>query len=184
MGQDEDGLDVYQRRYLEHQARKAEVLRDLMERCHSDRIFDQAEVTDETLDRVLAAAKTAPSSCNRQAVQIQAIRRRDDRARLGGLLVGGVGWVHRAPVVLLFHVDPEAYKAPGEIDFMPYLDIAFAADRVLLAAESEGLKHCFINPSIRKPDLEFFQKSFNIELFGGAVALGWPGPPDWVQDTS
>lgn len=160
------------------------MLRDLMQRCHSDRVFDTREVSDEILEKVTVAAATAPSSCNRQAVQITPVRGRDDRARLGGVLVGGVGWIHRAPVVLLLHVDPLAYKAPGEIDFMPYLDTGFAADRILLAAESEGLKHCFVNPSIRRPDLEHFQKTFGIELLGGAVALGWPGPPDWVQDTS
>lgn len=180
MGQD----DIYQSRYLEHQARKAEVLRDLMQRCHSDRIFDPREVSDEVLEQVLAAAKTAPSSCDRQAVQIEVIRGRDDKARLGGLLVGGVGWIHRATVVLLLHVDPAAYKAPGEIEFMPYLDVGFAADRVLLAAEMADLKHCFVNPSIRAADLEHFRKSFNIELFGGAIALGWPQVPDWVMDTS
>lgn len=180
MGQE----DIYQKRYLEHQARKAEVLRDLMQRCHSDRVFAPEEVSDGVLERVSAAAQTAPSSCNRQAVQVSAVRGRDDRARLGGILVGGVGWVHRSPVVLLLSADPAAYKAPGEIDFMPYLDVGFAADRILLAAESEGLKHCFINPSIRKPDLEHFQKTFGIELLGGAVALGWPLPPDWVMDTA
>lgn len=180
MGQD----DIYQSRYLEHQARKAEVLRDLMQRCHSDRVFDSREVTDEVLDRVLVAAKTAPSSCNRQAVQIEVVRDRDGKARLGGILVGGVGWIHRATVVLLLHVDPEAYKAPGEIAFMPFLDVGFVADRVLLAAEAEGLKHCFVNPSIREADLEHFRKSFNIELFGGAIAIGWPQAPEWVLDTA
>jgi nitroreductase len=180
VGQD----DIYQRRYLEHQARKAEVLRDLMQRCHSDRIFDSREVTDEVLDQVVAAAKTAPSSCNRQAVQIKVIRDRDDKARLGGLLVGGVGWIHRATVILLLHVDPEAYKAPGEIGFMPYLDVAFVADRILLAAEAEELKHCFVNPSIREADREHFQKIFGIRLFGGAIAIGWPQAPDWVLDTA
>lgn len=176
--------DPYQLRYLEHQARKAEVLRDLMQRCHSDRVFASQEVNDETLERVLQAAKTAPSSCDRQAVQLSVIRERDDRARLGGVLVGGVGWIHRAPVVVLLHCDPAAYKAPGELSFMPFLDVGFVADRLLLAAEVEGLKHCFVNPSIRQPDLEFFQRSFNVELLGGAVALGWPLPPEWVEDTS
>lgn len=183
MGQD-DEPDVYQIRYLEHQARKAEVLRDLMQRCHSDRVFAPDAVDGAVLSRVVDAASTAPSSCNRQAVKVLEVRARDDKARLGGILVGGVGWIHRAPVVLLLHADPAAYKAPGEIDFMPYLDVGFVADRILLAAEAEGLKHCFVNPSIRQPDIEHFQKTFGIELLGGAVALGWPGPPDWVQDTS
>lgn len=181
MGQE---LDRYQIRYVEHQARKAEVLRDLLERCHSDRVFDQREVGDEVLERILAAAKTAPSSCDRQAIQLSVVQSRDDRARLGGLLVGGVGWIHRATVVILLHADPAAYKAPGELAFMPFLDTGFMADRLLLAAEVEGLKHCFVNPAVRPADLEFFQKSFNIELLGGAVALGWPPPPDWTLDTS
>lgn len=181
MGQENDR---YQMRYLEHQGRKAEVLRGLMERCHSDRIFDPREVSDATLAKILLAGQTAPSSCDRRAVAASVVRERDAKARLGGILVGGVGWIHRAPVVILLHADPVAYKAPGELDFMPYLDVAFVADRILLAAEAEGLHHCFVNPSIRPADLEHFRRSFKIELLGGAVALGWPQAPDWVMDTS
>lgn len=176
--------DIYQKRYLEHQARKAEVLRDLMQRCHSDRVFSPDEVGTEVVSRLLAAADSAPSSCDRRAVKALVVRGRDDKARLGGILVGGVGWVHRAPVVILLHADPLAYKAPGEIEFMPFLDTGFVADRILLAAEAEGLKHCFVNPSIRAPDREHFERMFGVKILGGAVALGWPMSPDWVQDTS
>lgn len=184
MGQDHDGIDRYQRAYLHHQAAKAEVLREIMLRCHSDRLFAPEGVAADVLARVVAAADTAPSSCDRHAVRVRVVRERDAKARLGGLLVGGVGWVHRAPAILLLHADPAAYKAPGELAFMPFLDTGFAADRMLLAAETEGLKHCFVNPAIREADREHFQKSFEIELLGGAVALGWPPPPEWVLETS
>lgn len=175
--------DPYQQRYLAHQKRKAEVLKGLLLERHSQRAFDDREIDPEALALVRQAMHTAPSSCDRRGLVFREVADRDSKAILGGLLVGGVGWVHRAPLITLLFGDPAAYKAPGELAFMPYLDAGAVVGQALLAATAAGLSACYINPSIR-PDHRFaFDALFcplpDSELHGrpvycGAIALGHP----------
>src|SRR5690606_34653029 len=125
--------DDYQQRYLDHQARKADVLRGLLDERHSERVFADRPVGEEALALVLEAAEHAPSSCARRGVSVRVVADRDSKALLGGLLVGGVGWMHRAPTVLLLMADPVAYKAGDEIAWMPFLDAGVMAGQMGLA---------------------------------------------------
>lgn len=167
-------VDVYQERYLAHQARKREVLRELLLERHSERAFADRPVTDDELALVVEAAERAPSSCGRRGVAVRVVRGRDDLALLGGLLVGGVGWIHRAPVVLLLYADPAAYKAPGELAYMPYLDAGVMVGQMYLAAEAAGLRCCYVNPNIRDRDRAHFVAVFGDGVYCGALAVGWP----------
>lgn len=167
-------MDCYQERYVAHQARKREVLRRLLEERHSERVFVEREVTEGDLVPVMDAATSAPSSCDRRGVVVTVVRGRDELALLGGLLVGGVGWIHRAPVVLLLHGDPAAYKAPGEIDYMPYLDAGVMVGMMQLAAQAAGLRSCFVNPNIREHNRAHFRHMFGTGVYCGALAVGWP----------
>ncbi|ROO51456.1 nitroreductase [Micromonospora sp. Llam0] len=178
--------DPYQARYLAHQRRKAGVLAEVLAERHAARRFADRPVSAEDLGPVLAAAERAPSSCDRRGVGVTVVRDRDDKALLGGLLVGGVGWVHRAPVVLLLHGDPLAYKAAGEAVFMPYLDAGVMVGHLWLAATAGGLAACYVNPNVRPVDRAHFAIRFGAGIFCGALAVGWPPPPppDWVGDTS
>jgi nitroreductase len=164
----------YQRRYLAHQARKRAELRALMVERHSSRVFADDPVPDEVVLELLSAATTAPSSCDRRAVSITVITERQDREILGGLLVGGVGWVHRAPTILLLHADAVAYKAPGELPYMPYLDAGVQVQALYLAATAAELACCFVNPAIRPRHKAFFAELFGADVFCGAMALGRP----------
>lgn len=178
--------DVYQQRYAAHQARKREVLRRLLEERHSERVFGEREVTEDDLASVMEAMVSAPSSCGRHAMVVTTVRGRDGLALLGGLLVGGVGWIHRAPVVLLFHADPLAYKAGNEVEWMPYLDAGVMVGMMQLAATSTGLVSCFVNPNIRERNRAHFEATFGSGVYCGALAVGWPrgSEPEWVGDTS
>lgn len=178
--------DVYQERYLAHQARKRDVLAELLAERHSERRYAERPVTPEELDLVLQAAGSAPSSCDRRGVGTVVVRGRDEKALLGGLLVGGVGWIHRAPVVILMMADPPAYKAGGEIGWMPYLDAGCMVGPMYLAASASGLRCCFVNPNVRERDRAHFAAVFGAGLFCGALAVGWPrgADPEWVGDTS
>ena len=82
--------DEYQERYLAHQQRKKDVLIQIMKDRHSNRMFSDERVEQEHIDALLDAKELAPSSCDRQAVQITVVDDRDKKALLGGLLVGGV----------------------------------------------------------------------------------------------
>jgi len=150
----------------------------IMKDRHSERMFDSAPIPHNTLERwqheITAVKAEAPSSCDRQAVSLFGVTGRDDRAFLGGVLVGGVGWIHRAPLVVLVFADPVAYVAGDEIKWMPYLDAGVVIQQVLLWATAEGLHSAFANPNIRDGHRPFFESQFGNQIFCGAIALGYP----------
>jgi hypothetical protein len=172
--------DQYQTRYLTHQKKKAEILKQILISRHSTRVFNENGLNQLEEDKIqelinLAIEQTA-SSCDRKPHKIYTITERDQKALLGGILVGGVGWAHRAPQILLICVDGEAYKAAGEINYMPYLDGGFLSCNILNLLEANNFKACFINPNIREQNKEHFNKVFlnnndNL-IYIGAIAVG------------
>ncbi len=177
---------TYQERYLAHQARKKEQLafsvgetpprpaRDVftaLAQRRSQRLFTEDVVTEEDIEKLLATATTAPSSCNRHGIRIRVVQNRYEKNLLSGLLVGGTGWCHRASVIFLFMADPEAYASPNEKGFMHYCDVGFTAMSMWLAAEQLGLGAAYINPNVIYLDVlrEMFTGEYE---FVGALAAG------------
>ena len=140
---------------------------------HSTRIFSDKDVEEMKIALIRWAATECPSSCNRQAILLRSIRDRDHKQLLGGLLVGGVGWVHRAKVILLIFADNEAYKE--NIPYMAYLDAGVVVQQTYLMCTALGLKCCFVNPNIREKQQKYFNDAFKIEglTFCGAIAIGY-----------
>lgn len=184
--------DIYQKRYEAHQKRKAAILKEIIAQRHSDRQFGDEPLTEKEIFRVLDAIKEVPSSCNRRGVQARVISTycprtnvsegylsgvRDFKALLGGLLVGGVGWIHRADTLLLLLADEVAYKE--QLVWMPYLDAGVIINQVYLTATSMNLAVCYCNPNIRAENIKFFRQRFQIkdnEIFCGVIALGHQMP--------
>lgn len=183
-------LDVYQERYLSHQGRKRDVLAELLTERHSERAFADIPVTHPMINEVTKALYTAPSSCDRRALSMCVVDDRDGLALLGGLLVGGVGWLHRAPAAVLLFADMTAYKAGSEVLYMPFLDAGVVVGHMYLAAQAAGLRGCYINPNIREGNRDFFNERFASgrtgALYCGAFAFGFPRnvTPEWVTETS
>jgi len=174
--------DIYQERYLAHQARKRRAiglreevrsLWDVMASRRSQRVFDGRPLGSGVLGRIYEAVRLAPSSCNRQAIVVRTIFPPGNEV-LEQLLVGGRGWLQGAWAVLLLFADMRAYKSPAEVDFMPYLDAGFVAQNVYLAAEALGVGACYVNPNVREEDRAAFDEQFNPRglRFCGAMALG------------
>lgn len=184
-------MDNHQQRYLEHQNRKRQeinggksapiiyysedeknALFSIIANRRSRRTFG-GTVSPKDLMTIIRAGNAAPSSCNRGGVIIRTVVGNDIKY-LSDLLVGGVGWVENADVVLLLLADMVAYKAPGEDKYMPYLDAGFMAQNIYLAAEALGISACFINPNIRPENREKFYDKFVEDGFMlcGAMALG------------
>jgi nitroreductase len=176
--------DIYQLRYLNHQAKKKAMLEsaykekhirqkknpkfwDVIEHRQSTRIFSGERVNEKDLEKLRNSCGLVPSSCNRFGVSVVEISDRKNKSLLSGKLVGGVGWVHRAEIIALLIADMNAYKSPNERDFMPYLDAGVLAEHIMLTAESLNIASCFINPNLNEP----LQLQDN-ERFCGAVALG------------
>lgn len=178
-------LDNFQARYLAHQSHpggKRDELIALVKERHSNRRFDDKQVEQESLDQILDTLRHCPSSCDRFGTRVKIVQDRDDKALLNGLLVGGTGWLYRAPTVLMLFANPEAYKGGDngdEVNYNSYLDAGVMAQTAMLVATSLGLHTAFVNPQVRKQDREYFYDRFKPEewddaLFCGAIALGYP----------
>lgn len=163
---------IYQKRYLKHQKSKKRILKQIIKDRHSDRRFGDGEVTAQEITEILSSIGYSPSSCNRKAVRVEIISDRDKKALLGGILVGGVGWINWADKILLLFADPKAYKAEGELEFMPYLDAGVIVGYLYLIIADLLLAGCFVNPNIREMNKEHFKKIFGKDLFCGAFAVG------------
>lgn len=166
-------MDKYQERYNKHQARKKKTLTELIKLRHSERIFGDAKLPIEIIKKLTDAELKAPSSCNRKAIELRIVDNRDDKSFLGGLLVGGVGWIHRASHIILFVSNDEAYKE--NLDYMKYLDAGFSAAFISMKCVELDLAHCFVNPNIRPNKLKYFKDYFNIEdgqTLVGTIAIG------------
>jgi nitroreductase len=174
--------DEFQERYLAHQTHeggKRDELIQIMRERHSNRRFDDSLVEDEQLETILEALKNAPSSCDRFGVRVKIETERDRKTLLNGLLVGGTGWIYRAPVVLMLWGNPEAYKGGengDEVTYNLYLDAGVMAQTAMLVATSQGLHTAFCNPQVRSENREFFIERYKPQwkdaIFAGAVAIG------------
>lgn len=172
--------DKYQKRYLAHQQDKKAELIEIMKERHSRRRFSDEPVPQEVIDELIKVVDLAPSSCDRKAVTVKVITDRDQKALLGGILVGGVGWIHRAPAILLITADPAAYKAGNEIEWMPYLDGGVVAQQLALMATALGIHGCFANPNIRDFNKDHYHKVFGPEILTMAFAVGYPIKEDVI----
>lgn len=176
--------DQYQERYLAHQKfGKKQELVALMKERHSNRRYGDEPITQEQIDELLESTKHCPSSCDRHGVRVRVITERNEKDLLDGLLVGGTGWIYRAPVVFLLLADPVAYKADGgrELEYNSFLDAGVMVQQLNLMATAMGLHCAFVNPNIRDENKEFFYSRFTPEgwesaVFCGAFAFGHPHP--------
>lgn len=182
----------YQERYRRHQQKKKHQLMfgqgeeqaplqpdytidDLLQHRRSQRVFDSTPIAADELHAILKTAEVAPSSCNRHGLKLKVVSDRNDKELLGGILVGGAGWIHRADTIVLFLADPEAYASPREKDFMHYCDVGFTAMGMWLKAEELGIGAAYINPNLSHPDVMALKFSGN-NIFCGALVLGHYSP--------
>lgn len=174
--------DEFQERYLAHQSHpggKRDELIALVEERHSNRRFDDKQVEPELLAKLLDSLRHCPSSCDRFGVRVKVVQGRDDKALLDGLLVGGCGWIYRAPTILMLFANKNAYKGGDngdEVQYNSYLDAGVMAQTAMLVATSLGLHTAFVNPQVRKADRDYFYSRFANDdlIFCGAIALGYP----------
>lgn len=183
--------DVYQERYIAHQKRKADILKstygtdsfkkysdeeqeifiEILKNRRSQRSFNREPVD---IEKILELAEYRPSSCDRRSIEIKVVSERDDKDLLSGLMVGGVGWAHRADSILLFMAYEDAYKSPAEKEFMAYIDAGVLAQTLYLICEAMNIGGCYINPNLRENNKEFFYARFIPQgyKYVGAFALG------------
>ncbi len=117
---------------------------ELIKKRRSIRKYDLAKpVSEELVNKVLEAARLAPSACNIQPVHLVVIRDKKIKEELKEAY--GREWFYTAPVIIAGCVDVDAsWKRSYDNFNSAFVDLAIAFDHLLLAAANEGLGTCWI----------------------------------------
>ncbi|MCK9357672.1 MAG: nitroreductase family protein [Dehalococcoidia bacterium] len=109
---------------------------------HSVRDFRSTPVPEESLARVLEAARLAPSSSNRQEWRFIVVRDEDRRRRLA-VAANNQMFIAVAPVIIAtVATEPDSIMTCGLPRYA--VDCTIAIDHVTIAAVEEGLGTCWI----------------------------------------
>lgn len=125
---------------------------ELILRRQSDRKYSDRPVEEEKLERIIEAARMAPSACNAQPWKFVVV---NDPEKLGRVAkaasakVPGMNmFVEQAPVLIVIVRESPNFssKAGGLIKSKDYshIDIGIAAENICLQAAAEGLGSCIL----------------------------------------
>lgn len=137
----------------------------------SVRSYQDRQVEEEKLERVLEAARLAPSAGNRQEWKFVVVR--DDELR-GRLMQAARGqqFVGDAPVVIVACApEHDHVMSCGHPSFL--IDVAIALDHVALAARDLGLGTCWIGAFEQRGVRDALGIPDSVEVVG-LMPLGYP----------
>ena len=113
---------------------------ELVKNRYSVRAYKSTPVEDDKLNRILEAARLAPTGANRQSFQLIVIHTAGREEELK--LIYSRDWFVQAPVIICacaVPVEGQPYREAGH-----YRNIAIVMDHLILAAASLGLGTCWI----------------------------------------
>ena len=115
---------------------------ELIEKRYSVRAYKSDPVEDEKLDRVLGAARLAPTAVNRQPFQLIVIHTAGREAELKRIY--RKDWFVQAPVVVCACAVPARGWVRRDGRRYTDVDVAIVMDHLILAATDVGLGTCWI----------------------------------------
>lgn len=140
----------------------------------SVRSYLDRPVEPDKLERVLSAARLAPSAGNRQEWRFVVVSDPNKRLRLAEE-AAGQRFLARAPIVIAACAETDGSSMRCGLLRYP-IDVAIAIDHLTLAAAAEGLGTCWIgsfDPGIVRRILGIPEAVMVVEL----LALGYPEDP-------
>jgi nitroreductase len=144
---------------------------DLIQKRYSVRAYKSDEVEEEKLQRILEAARLAPTAANRQSFQILVIRTRGREEELQ--MVYPRPWFVQAPLLICACGLPEGNWIRKDGKNYNDVDVAIVMDHLILAAANEGLGTCWIGAFNPEKAREIFQLPDDVEPVV-LTPLGYP----------
>ena len=117
-------------------------LKEIIEKRESVRNYEDRVVPKEKLERILDAARLAPSASNRQPWKFIVVKEKKRRQELAEAANGQTFVGQAAVVIVAVATRPEHIMSCG-VPSHP-VDLAIALDHMTLAAVDEGLGTCWI----------------------------------------
>lgn len=152
---------------------------ELVKSRRSIRQFQEREIPEETVTRLLEAARWAPSAGNLQPWHFFVIKNKEIKERLASEAYGS-HWLSTAAVIILICALPEQsavrYGKRGESLYC-LQDTAAATQNLLLAAKDEGLGACWVGAFDEKAYAEILALPQNMRPVV-IIPLGYPAEED------
>ena len=113
----------------------------IKKRC-SIREYNNRDVEEYKLERILEAARIAPSACNNQPWRFIVVRKAEIKEELKAAY--SKPWFWTAPVIICAcGIVDEAWRRSDGKSYLD-VDVAIAMDHLILAATAEGLGTCWV----------------------------------------
>lgn len=110
----------------------------------SIRSYKDTPIPEETLKRVIDAARIAPSGHNRQSWKFYVVNTEEKKTKIAEACAGRM-WITEAPTVIVAVGWKFPYNRGGYIGEMTFtMDVSIAFTQLILAARAEGLGTCWI----------------------------------------
>ncbi len=140
----------------------------------SVRKYEDRDVDDETLHRLLEAARLAPSANNRQEWRFVVVRDAEMRKKLMEA-ADNQKFVAKAPVILACCAETDNHVMKCRQQSYP-IDVAIAIDHITLCAVAEGLGTCWIGAFYEDPVKELLSIPKHIRVVE-LLTVGYPKDP-------
>ncbi len=115
---------------------------EVIRKRRSVRKYQDRDVEEDKLKRILEAARIAPSATNAQPWRFIVVRKKEVREKLKAAYPQP--WFWTAPVVICAcGITSEAWRRSDGKSYLD-VDVAIAMDHLILAATAEGLGTCWI----------------------------------------
>ncbi len=158
---------------------------DLILKRRTIRRFQQREIADEILKRIVNAGRLAPSGANLQPLEFILVT---DSSLLGKVFatLRWAGYIAPAgdppegkrPVAyVIVLINTEIKKEKGEID------AAAAIENMILTAQEEGIGSCWLG-SIERDKIRSIFKIPDCYVIDSILALGYPDEKPVVEETT
>lgn len=116
----------------------AEALRNLMTTRRSVRYFKEQPVPKDILSECIEVINWAPSSCNKQPIQVYTTNDPACAAECASNCKGLTGFSSYIPCFMAICVDTRGYVYPSEM-YLPSVDASLGAENMLLMLHAKGL---------------------------------------------
>jgi nitroreductase len=144
----------------------------------SVRSFQDREIPDEVMNRILGAVRLAPSASNRQEWRFVVARDPELRTRLSEACRGQTHFAQAAAVIACCAETDGHVMTCGEACYP--IDVAIAVDHLTLCATAEGLGTCWIGAFQQDQVKEILGIPSQIRVVA-MLALGHPTDPSPVE---
>jgi nitroreductase len=163
-----------------------EILPEIVQR-RSVRSFTSRPVDKDQVERILEAARLAPSAKNRQEWRFVVIQKKEVRQKMMEAAFSQ-DYVGQAPVIVAVCTTNIDYRMPNGQASYP-IDLAIAATHIMLQAVHEGLGTCCITTFDEQEVREILTAPFSMRvvlliLIGHHEALPEPTPRKTLRQIS